>query len=201
MGGHDVVGAFDDGGVASVLDVPVLAPPLETDLRRHRVEGLAPAVGSAATRRDWFERLSHAFKFVAVVHPSASVSPTSQIGPGAFVGPGAVVHTLAVVGACSIINSGAIVEHDVRVGAFSHVAPGTVLCGGVQVGVGALVGAGSRAVPMVRIGDWATVGAGAVVLEDVPSGERWAGVPAQPLESSRPFNPEADSQRLKRRDR
>ncbi len=49
----------------------------------------------------------------------------------------------------------------------------------VHIGNDVWVGAGVTILPGVTIGDGAIIAAGAVVTRDVPSGERWAGVPAR----------------------
>ena len=53
--------------------------------------------------------------------------------------------------------------------------------GEVRVGERAMVGAGAVVLPGVEIGDGAQVAANSLVTEDVPPGETWAGVPAEPL--------------------
>ena len=53
--------------------------------------------------------------------------------------------------------------------------------GEIRVGEKAMVGAGAVVLPGVEIGDGAQVAANSLVAEDVPSGETWAGVPAEPL--------------------
>lgn len=54
----------------------------------------------------------------------------------------------------------------------------------IDIGEGAYVGAGAIILPGVTIGTGAKIGAGAVVTKDVPPGETWVGVPAQPLRST-----------------
>lgn len=54
--------------------------------------------------------------------------------------------------------------------------------GDVVVGERAMVGAGAIVLPGVRIGADAQVAANSLVTEDVPAGETWAGVPAEPLD-------------------
>ncbi|PSQ35061.1 hypothetical protein BRD05_05915 [Halobacteriales archaeon QS_9_70_65] len=56
--------------------------------------------------------------------------------------------------------------------------------GEVRVGEKAMVGAGAVVLPGVEIGDGAQVAANSLVTEDVPSGETWAGVPAEPVDNN-----------------
>jgi len=51
----------------------------------------------------------------------------------------------------------------------------------VTVGEGSHIGIGATILQGVRIGTNAVVGAGAVVLRDVPDGDRVAGVPARSI--------------------
>lgn len=54
--------------------------------------------------------------------------------------------------------------------------------GEVVVGERAMIGAGAILLPGVEIGADAQVAANSLVTEDVPAGETWAGVPAEPLD-------------------
>ncbi|CAI50190.1 O-acetyltransferase (homolog to galactoside O-acetyltransferase) [Natronomonas pharaonis DSM 2160] len=56
--------------------------------------------------------------------------------------------------------------------------------GQVRIGRRAMVGAGTIVLPGVEIGDGAQVAANSLVTEDVPPGETWAGVPAEPVNRS-----------------
>ncbi|WP_255149369.1 acyltransferase [Halorarius halobius] len=54
--------------------------------------------------------------------------------------------------------------------------------GDVVVGERAMIGAGAIVLPGVEIGAEAQVAANSLVTEDVPAGETWAGVPAEPVD-------------------
>ena len=56
--------------------------------------------------------------------------------------------------------------------------------GEIRVGERAMIGAGAVVLPGVEIGAGAQVAANSLVAEDVPEGETWAGVPAEPVETS-----------------
>jgi maltose O-acetyltransferase len=53
--------------------------------------------------------------------------------------------------------------------------------GEITIGERAMVGAGTIVLPGVEIGADAQVAANSLVAEDVPAGETWAGVPAEPI--------------------
>ncbi|MDR9381546.1 MAG: acyltransferase [Natronomonas sp.] len=53
--------------------------------------------------------------------------------------------------------------------------------GEVRIGERAMIGAGAVVLPGVDIGPDAQVAANSLVTEDVPAGETWAGVPAEPV--------------------
>ncbi|PSQ17757.1 acetyltransferase [Halobacteriales archaeon QS_7_69_60] len=56
--------------------------------------------------------------------------------------------------------------------------------GEVRVGERAMIGAGAVVLPGVEIGPDAQVAANSLVAEDVPPGETWAGVPAEPVDGA-----------------
>lgn len=57
--------------------------------------------------------------------------------------------------------------------------------GEVVIGERAMVGAKAVVLPGVTVGADAQVAAGSLVAEDVPPGETWAGVPAEPVDRER----------------
>ena len=64
--------------------------------------------------------------------------------------------------------------------------------GEVRVGERAMIGAGAVVLPGVEIGAGAQVAANSLVAEDVPPGETWAGVPAEPVKTERDDEAEAE---------
>lgn len=60
--------------------------------------------------------------------------------------------------------------------------------GDIKLGKNVWLGSHVVVLPGVQIGDDAVIGAGAVVNKDVPAGETWGGVPARPLNSSKPID-------------
>ena len=78
------------------------------------------------------------------------------------------------------VDDGAIVGYDA-----------TLLCheflqdeyrtGEIRVGKRAMIGAGVVVLPGVEIGPEAQIAANSLVTEDIPAGETWAGVPAEPV--------------------
>ncbi len=136
-------------------------------------------IGDNVIRRNSAQLLrTKGFKISSVVHRDSLVSDMAIIHAGAFVARGAIINPLAEVGQDAIINSGAIIEHGVVVGSGSHIAPGAVICGEVLIGEMCFIGAGAVIKQGVKIGDGAVIGGGGVVLSDVPTKERWIGVPA-----------------------
>ncbi|WP_246279806.1 acyltransferase [Natronomonas salina] len=65
--------------------------------------------------------------------------------------------------------------------------------GEVRVGERAMIGAGAVVLPGVEIGADAQVAANSLVAEDVPPGETWAGVPAEPVGTGADDGEEADA--------
>jgi len=53
--------------------------------------------------------------------------------------------------------------------------------GEIRIGERAMIGAGAVVLPGVEIGADAQIAANSLVSEDVPAGETWAGVPAEPI--------------------
>lgn len=120
-------------------------------------------------------------RYATVIHPSASIATSTDVGPGTVL-LASVVTTAAVrIGAHVGVMPGAVFTHDDVIGDYVTVGAGVRLGGGVRIEEGAYVGAGALVREDLSIGAWALIGMGAVVIRDVPPGEVWVGVPAQPL--------------------
>jgi sugar O-acyltransferase (sialic acid O-acetyltransferase NeuD family) len=140
------------------------------------------AIGDNGVRSALFERCrALGLHAEHMVHPSATVLAGADIGPGSQVCAGAVIGLEARLGVDVIVNTLASIDHDCVIGDHAFVAPGAHLAGRVTVGDGAWIGIGAVVREGIRIGAWATVAAGAVVVSDVESRQRVAGVPARPM--------------------
>ena len=96
-------------------------------------------------------------RWIAAVHPSATIMATASLGRGVVVGPNAVIGTEAKVGCHSIINTGATVDHHCKIEKYCHIAPKATLCGHVFLGEGSFVGAGACAIPNTSTLPWSFV--------------------------------------------
>ena len=145
------------------------------------------AIGGNAVRKAEAQALGAELPHAAlatIIHPHASVADTARIAPGCLITAQCVIGPMAELGIGAIVNHGAVVDHDCRVAAWAHIAPGVRLGGAVRVDDAALVGAGSTVLRNLRIGRDAVLGAGAVLLEDLPDGQTWGGIPAHPLKGA-----------------
>ncbi|HUF80954.1 MAG TPA: acetyltransferase [Burkholderiales bacterium] len=149
---------------------------------------LVNAIGSVSdtsSRRNAYQRFkSRGYRFLTLVHPSATISPGARLGEGVQVLARAVVQHGAVLGENCLVNTGAIVEHDCILGRDTHLATGAILCGGVHIGDGTHVGAGAVVIQGLRVDRDCTIAAGAVVIRDVPAHVTVAGVPAKEVASN-----------------
>lgn len=137
-------------------------------------------IRSGELRESLFHRYESAgYRFLTIVHPSATVSGSALLEAGSQVMAGAIVQAYAVVGSNSIINTRASVDHHTKIGSHVHVAPGATICGDVQVGESAFIGAGATIIHGIRIGQAVTVGAGAVVIKNVSDNQSVIGIPAK----------------------
>lgn len=86
-----------------------------------------------------------------------------------------------VIGAGTKIDNLVHVAHGVKIGKGCLIVAGTVLGGSCEIGDNTFVGMNVSVKQKVSVGKGCTIGAGAVVLQDVPDGETWAGVPAKKI--------------------
>lgn len=137
------------------------------------LNGIGQTVGGGPRQRLFDELTQRGFRFLALVHPAATVDPSVALDDGVQVMAGAIVQADSRIGCNTIVNTGASVDHDCTVGPHVHIAPGATLCGSVRVDDGAFVGAGATVVQGLHIGSRAFVQAGAVLVRDLAERRRW----------------------------
>lgn len=169
--GTDLHGARVVGPLAVVVDYP-----------DHEVVVCA---GHGRTRQSLVRRLSDhdvaAERYGTVVHPSVSTSVGSSVGAGSIVLANAALTVDVRVERHVVVMPNVTLTHDVVVADFATVCAGVSLGGAVRIGPAAYLGMNASVRQGVNVGDGATLGMGGVLLEDLPPGETWAGVPAGPI--------------------
>ncbi|MFF3603733.1 Pls/PosA family non-ribosomal peptide synthetase [Streptomyces sp. NPDC002463] len=129
-------------------------------LRLWTAERLADLVGATSLTGTWLERYARAL--------------------GAKIGPEVDLHSLPPVTGMLKLGRGCAVESEVDLS--GHWLDGDRLeIGPVKVGAGAVVGTRSVLFPGARVGKRAEVAPGSAVTGQIPTGQRWAGVPAVKL--------------------
>jgi sugar O-acyltransferase (sialic acid O-acetyltransferase NeuD family) len=191
-GRFSTISFLDDLYSTTVPFMPVLCWPVIGPLA-HALGEISPhsfgqavvAIGHAATRLSWLQKLSVAgYDLPVLVHPAACVSPSARIGLGSVVFAQAVIQSQAMIGSGAILNTSCSVDHDAQLGDGVHICPGAHLAGEVHVGHRSWIGIGSSVIQQIHIGADVTVGAGAAVVRDLPDGVTAVGVPARVLPSS-----------------
>ena len=122
------------------------------------------------------------FTLIQAIHPNACCARDAVIGAGTVIAPGAVLGPTSQLGENVIVNTSASLDHDCRISPGVHLGPGSILAGNVRVHNCAWVGAGAVIIEGREIGARSVVGAGSVVIRDVGSDLKVAGVPAAVLQ-------------------
>lgn len=180
-----IMGILDDDAALHgtvVGGVPVVGA-IDTALARE--ERLLVCIGPSGSRRSVVRRLRDLGiadeRYATHVAGSAWVGSTSAVGRGSILLDGVVVTADARIGRHVVVMPNCTVTHDDVVEDFATLAAGVALGGGVTLGEAAYVGMNASVRQRVRVGAEATIGMGAAVVDDVPAGETWAGVPARPM--------------------
>jgi sugar O-acyltransferase (sialic acid O-acetyltransferase NeuD family) len=178
---------------AEIDGLPVLGPiSLVHDHPDAAVVVCVANAGRPARRADVVRALDlPADRYATIVHPQASVAFGVSLGEGTVLLAGTVITAPQRVGAHVLAMPQVLLTHDDEVGDFVTMAGRAALAGAVRVESAAYLGSGALIRQGLVIGSRAVIGMGAVVLEDVPPGETWAGVPARKLPSHFEHTPEA----------
>ena len=163
--------------------VPVVgAVELVTDLRDFDV---VLTLGRGRMRRRVAARLDmlglDAQRYISLVHPRVVLPGSCSFGTGCVVLDGVVLTADVEVGDHVVLMPQVTLTHGCMVEDYATLCAGVSLGGGVRVGSGAYVGMNASVREGVRIGRDATLGMGSVLLQDLPAGETWVGVPARPI--------------------
>jgi sugar O-acyltransferase (sialic acid O-acetyltransferase NeuD family) len=118
-------------------------------------------------------------RWATLVHPAACVAEGSILGPGTVLLAGTVVTAPLQIGAHVLAMPHVLITHDDEIADGVTLAGGSSLGGAVTIGESAYLGQSSLVREMLSIGPGAIIGMGSVVLQNVPAGEVWAGVPAR----------------------
>lgn len=180
-GRYDVVGFLDDEMARTDVDgAPVLGTVDDSVHYPHAF--FLVCLDSGRSREAVVERLSAlgigSSSYATVVDPSVRIPEGCRIGRGSILLQNVTLTASVTLGSHVVAMPGVTFTHDVVVADFATFSAGTTLGGGVRIGRAAHLGMNSSVRERTSIGSYATVGMGAAVLNDVPDGETWMGVPA-----------------------
>lgn len=187
---HEVVGILDDNATAlgTTFDGVRVIGALAQVTRYPRSLTLV-CVGSGRAREDIVGRLKalgvDSDRFATLIDPSVRNPAGCRIGAGSILLANVSLTTAVTIGSHVVVMPGVTLTHDDRIDDYATITAGVSLGGGVRVGRGAYLGMNASVRQWISIGRNATLGMGAALLEDLPEGETWVGVPARPLRSAR----------------
>jgi len=144
------------------------------------------AIGDNWIRRQMAERILRIvpnFKFVSVIHPSATIGKGVKIGQGCVIMPGAIINANARIANHCILNTRASLGHDGVMENYSSLAPGVCTGGYMHLGCGSAISLGSKVIENIRIGSESIIGAGSLVLKNIPDLVLAFGNPAEIIRS------------------
>jgi sugar O-acyltransferase (sialic acid O-acetyltransferase NeuD family) len=151
-------------------------------LRDHPDAAVLLCAGKGAARESLATRLDcDDSRYATVIHASVSIPPSCMVGTGSIVMAGCVLTASVAVGQHAVLMPNVTLTHDDNVADFATLCAGVTLGGSVKVGERAYLGMNTSVREGRRVGMDAVIGMGSVVLNDIPDGETWVGVPASRL--------------------
>jgi UDP-2-acetamido-3-amino-2,3-dideoxy-glucuronate N-acetyltransferase len=120
------------------------------------------------------------------IYKSAKIGKGCSIGMGSEIGHNVKIGNNVRIGAMCFIPEGVTIEDNcfiapkVTMSNDKHPPSNHTCWGKILIKKGAAIGMGAIILPGVTVGENSIVGAGSVVTKDIPSGEKWYGVPSMP---------------------
>lgn len=181
---HVVFGVLDDewADMADEFDgVPVLGP---SERAIDYVDTkLLVCVGSGVARERIVAKLTGygigAASYTTVIDPSVRNPASSAIGHGSILLANVNLTASVTIGSHVVVMPNVTLTHDDVVDDFATIAAGAVFGGGVHIGRAAYIGMNASVRQHVVVGDASTLGMSAALLNTLPAGETWIGVPAR----------------------
>jgi sugar O-acyltransferase (sialic acid O-acetyltransferase NeuD family) len=186
LGRYDTVAMLDDEPKrwGRIVDGVEVIGPVEL-AGEPSVGDIVLCIGAGEARRRVVERLSALCvtgdRYATVIHPSVTVPPSCEVGFGSVLLAGVVLTADVHVEHHVVVMPNVTLTHDNVLRDYATVCAGVSLGGSVTVGEAAYVGMNASVRQGVHVGAESTLGMGAVLLEDLPAGQTWAGVPARSL--------------------
>ena len=107
-----------------------------------------------------------------------------EIGDGVEIGACTTIDRgklgATTIGAGTKIDNLVQIGHNCTIGRSCVICGATGIAGSVTIGDGVIIGGGAGIADNLTIGDGAKLGARSALMHDVPAGENWVGIPAQP---------------------
>jgi sugar O-acyltransferase (sialic acid O-acetyltransferase NeuD family) len=186
-GEHTPIGFLDDDEVTwgtSLDGLPILGGTGHAS--DHPGASLLICAGRGVVRADIASRLAGNGRthkdYISVIDPGVVVPEDCAVGEGSILLAGVVLTTNVELGRHVVLMPNVTLTHDDLVESFATLCAGVALGGHAWIGEGAYLGMNASVREGVRVGRRAVLGMGAVLTQDLPSGETWAGIPAHPLE-------------------
>jgi len=161
---------------------------LESAAANYRDMPLAFGIGENALRHCIWERLKRDFRFVNMIHPSASFGfgqrEAVDAAAGVVICAGARLTNNIKVGSFTVFNLNVTIGHDCIIDDFANLAPGANVSGNVHIGARCWIGTGATIIQGTEtrklvIGSDTVIGAGSVVLRDCDADSVYLGLPAR----------------------
>jgi sugar O-acyltransferase (sialic acid O-acetyltransferase NeuD family) len=144
--------------------------------------------GHGRARRNIVERLAalgvEPDRYLTFVDPSVVIPDDCSVGRGSIVLAGTVITTSVELGRHVVVMPNVTLTHDDVVQDFATICAGVSLGGAVRIGEAAYVGMNASVRQGVAVGADATLGMGAALIDHLPFGETWVGIPARPAARS-----------------
>ena len=185
---YPVAGFLDDNTklVGQLVDGAPVLGAIET-IHAYPDARLIICAGHGAARERIARRLADLgvadTRYATIVHPATEIPAGCKVGVGSIVLNGVVLTTAVQIGKHAVVMPNVTLTHDCILEDYATICAGVSLGGNVLVRSRAYVGMNACARERIVIGSDATLGMGAALIEDLPAGEMWGGIPARPLRS------------------
>ena len=176
-----IVGLLDNNKTEKIFNYKIIGKDLSCLKDKTKYSYIVAIADNNTREKIMTELFESNLNVVSIISKSSFVSKSCELGEGVYIGKGVYVNSQSKIGDGVVIRDCVFVAHGCKIRDFVYISPKVSLAGNVNIGKKSFLGINSCVIPNKKTGIGCVIGAGAVVIKNVYSFTKVAGVPAKEI--------------------